>query len=54
MILWDNRCTLHNALNDYDGQRETRRMLRVALVGEESGYPYPGDGASEPVAQPAG
>jgi taurine dioxygenase len=32
VALWDNRCTLHNALNDYHGHR--RVMRRISLKGE--------------------
>jgi taurine dioxygenase len=32
LALWDNRCTLHNPVNDYHGFR--RRMLRVTLAGD--------------------
>jgi len=32
MIIWDNRCTMHNAVNDYHGQR--RVMHRVTIEGE--------------------
>ena len=32
LTIWDNRCTLHNALFDYVGH--TRRMHRVTIEGE--------------------
>lgn len=31
LAIWDNRCTLHYAINDYDGQR--RVMRRTTLAG---------------------
>lgn len=37
LIMWDNRCTMHNALADFD-QRQNRTMHRTALVGTPSGY----------------
>ena len=29
LTLWDNRCVLHNAINDYHGQRRQMRRLTV-------------------------
>ena len=29
LTVWDNRCTQHNAVNDYHGQR--RRMRRITV-----------------------
>jgi alpha-ketoglutarate-dependent taurine dioxygenase len=31
LAIWDNRCTLHNALNDYPGRR--REMFRTSVKG---------------------
>jgi taurine dioxygenase len=37
LAIWDNRCTMHNALNDYSGVR--REMFRTSVKG--SGAPAP-------------
>ena len=34
--MWDNRCTLHVALPDFD-QTKTRHMTRTSLLGEVTG-----------------
>lgn len=36
LVLWDNRCTQHIALPDFD-QRQPRHMVRCTLEGEEVG-----------------
>jgi taurine dioxygenase len=36
IALWDNRCTLHYAIDDYAGQR--RRMHRIIVEGDEAPY----------------
>ena len=33
MALWDNRCAMHNPINDYHGH--TRRMHRITLAGDQ-------------------
>jgi taurine dioxygenase len=32
LAVWDNRCTMHNPINDYHGH--TRRMQRITLAGD--------------------
>ena len=41
LIIWDNRCTMHNAVNDYD-HSQLRHMERTTVRGTPSGYPYEG------------
>ena len=36
IVMWDNRCTQHLALPDFD-QSQYRHMLRCTLLGEETG-----------------
>ncbi|MGE0118927.1 MAG: TauD/TfdA dioxygenase family protein [Dongiaceae bacterium] len=40
LAVWDNRCTLHYAVNDYDGQR--RLMHRTTIKGERPVGPRAG------------
>ncbi len=37
LLIWDNRCTLHQALGDYDRQ-QIRYMRRTSVKGSPSGY----------------
>jgi taurine dioxygenase len=37
IVLWDNRCTLHMALGDFD-PAQRRRMERTTVMGSPSGY----------------
>ena len=37
LLAWDNRCTMHLALSDYDIDTP-RRLYRTTLLGEPSGY----------------
>jgi taurine dioxygenase len=32
LALWDNRCAMHDPINDYHGH--TRRMYRITLAGD--------------------
>ena len=36
-VCWDNRTTMHLALDEFDPS-ERRRMLRATIQGEESGF----------------
>ena len=36
LVMWDNRCTLHMALPDFD-QTRIRHMTRTSLIGEVTG-----------------
>jgi taurine dioxygenase len=37
IVLWDNRCTMHMALGDFD-QEQRRHMERTTVMGTPSGY----------------
>jgi taurine dioxygenase len=51
LVMWDNRCSMHFAVQDYD-QRFTRRLLRCSLVGERCGEYY--DETADAVVAAAG
>jgi taurine dioxygenase len=38
LAIWDNRCTIHYAVNDYDGQR--RLMYRTTVAGDRPVGPH--------------
>ena len=40
VVMWDNRCTMHIAVSDYDREHDTRTMLRCSVQGEPSGREY--------------
>jgi taurine dioxygenase len=37
LLIWDNRCTLHQALGDFD-ETQLRHMERTTVLGTPSGY----------------
>lgn len=37
LLMWDNRCTLHMAVNDYD-RGQARILERICVVGQPCGY----------------
>jgi len=39
LLVWDNRCTLHNALDDYD-HTKVRHLERTTVRGTPSGHLY--------------
>lgn len=39
LVIWDNRCSLHYAVPDYDAT-DDRIMIRCSVGGEESGRLY--------------
>ena len=41
LVMWDNRCLLHAALDDYD-RTQVRHMERTTVNAEKSGYVYDG------------
>jgi taurine dioxygenase len=49
LVLWDNRCTQHIALPDFD-QTQPRFMMRCSLRGEETGRLAEGPAADAPDA----
>ena len=41
LLMWDNRCTMHIALGDFD-ETQLRHMERTTVMGIPSGYVYEG------------
>ena len=39
VVMWDNRCTLHYAVQDYD-HRQPRQLLRCSVLPPKSGHKY--------------
>ena len=37
IVVWDNRCTMHQALGDFD-EKQLRHMERTTVLGTPSGY----------------
>lgn len=37
LLMWDNRCTMHLAMGNYDSN-QTRRMFRTSVMGEPGGH----------------
>jgi taurine dioxygenase len=47
LVMWDNRCTMHIALSDYDLYGQPRHMIRCSLLGPQTGHVYePGNVAT--------
>jgi taurine dioxygenase len=42
LVIWDNRCSLHIAVQDYD-QSQLRRMQRCQSIAPRAGYLYEGE-----------
>jgi len=40
LLMWDNRCTNHNALGNYDRRNQPRHMEKMSLLGPQTGYVY--------------
>lgn len=38
VVIWDNRCTVHRAVGDFDAGLHQRELLRTSLVGEPRGH----------------
>jgi taurine dioxygenase len=42
VVIWDNRCTNHLAVNDFDLATQERHLERMTVNGTPSGYVYDG------------
>jgi taurine dioxygenase len=51
IVMWDNRCTMHIALPDFD-QTQPRHMLRCSLKGDRIGRVWHGEDSVAALAPP--
>jgi len=51
ILMWDNRCTMHVALPDFD-QRQPRHMMRCSIRGERTGRLWRGEDSAAALAPP--
>ena len=42
LLIWDNRCTMHVALGDFDRRNQLRHLEKITVIGTPSGYSYVG------------
>ncbi len=51
VLMWDNRCTNHNALGNYDRRNKVRHMEKIATIGIETGRLYDDPAETRNLAQ---
>ena len=52
LVMWDNRCSLHYAVSDYD-QSQLRRMMRCSALGQKTGHLHANEALCAPDAPEA-